>query len=44
MVELATMNANPPEIEVPLSHFIKLNILLLNYRGALNADFKKRIF
>ena len=38
------MNANPLEIEVPLSHFVKMNILLCNCRGALNADFKRRIF
>ena len=38
------MNANPLEIEVPLSHFVKMNILLWNCRGALNADFKRRIF
>ena len=38
------MNANPPEIEVPLSHFVKMNILLWNCRGALNVDFKRRIF
>ena len=44
MVESATMNANPLEIEVPLSHFVKMNILLWNCRGALNADFKRRIF
>ena len=44
MVESAIMNANPPEIEVPLSHFVKMNILLWNCRGALNVDFKRRIF
>ena len=44
MVESATMNANPFEIEVPLSHFVKMNILLWNCRGALNVDFKRRIF
>ena len=44
MVESATMSANPPEIEVPLSQFVKMNILLWNCRGALNVDFKRRIF
>ena len=44
MVESATMSANPPEIEVPLSQFVKMNILLWNCRGALNADFIRRIF
>ena len=44
MVESATTNANPLEIEVPLSHFVKMNILLWNCRGALNVDFKRRIF
>ena len=38
------MNSNPPEIEVPLGHFVKMNVLLWNCRGALNADFKRRIF
>ena len=38
------MNANPLEIKVPLSHFVKMNILLWNCRGALNADFKRIIF
>ena len=44
MVELATTSANPPEIKVPLSQFIKMNILLWNCRGALNANFTRRIF
>ena len=44
MVESATTNANPPEIEVPLSQFVKMNILLWNCRGALNVDFIRRIF
>ena len=44
MVESVIMTANPPKIEVPLSHFVKMNILLWNCRGALNADFKRRIF
>ena len=28
MVEAAAMNTNPPEIEVPLSQFVKMNVLL----------------
>ena len=44
MVEAEKMNANPPEIEVPLSQFVKMNVLLWNCRGALNPDFKRRIF
>ena len=44
MVELATTSANPPEIEIPLSQFVKMNILLWNCRGALNADFVRIIF
>lgn len=44
MVESASASANPLEIEVPLSQFVKMNILLWNCRGALNADFVRRIF
>ena len=44
MVETAVMNTNPMEIEVPLGHFVKMNILLWNCRGALNAGFKRRNF
>ena len=44
MVESATTSANPPEIKVPLSQFIKMNILLWNCRGALNVDLTRRIF
>ena len=44
MVEATAMNTNPPEIEVPLSQFVKMNVLLWNCRGALNQDFKTRIF
>ena len=44
MVEAAAMNTNPPEIEVPLSQFVKMNVLLWNCIGALNQDFKTRIF
>lgn len=38
------MNSNPPEIEVLLGQFVNMNILLWNCRGALNANFKRRIF
>ena len=43
-MEAAAMNANPQEIEVSLSQFIKMNVLLWNCRGALNQDFPRRIF
>ena len=44
MVEAIAMNTIPMEIEVPLGQFVKMNILLWNCRGALNVDFKRRIF
>ena len=44
MVEATTMNINPQEIEVLLSQFIKMNVLLWNCRSALNQDFPRRIF
>ena len=44
MVKSTTTSANPPEIEIPLRQFVKMNILLWNCRGALNADFIRRIF
>lgn len=44
IVEVVATNTNPPEIEVPLSQFVKMNVLLWNCRGALNPDFKRRIF
>lgn len=34
----------PNPIEVPVGGFVKMNILLWNCRGALNADFKKECF
>jgi len=42
MVDAAMMNPNPSEI--PLRQFVKMNILMWNCRGALNPDFKRRIF
>ena len=42
MVEAATMN--PSRVEVPMDQFVKMNILMWNYRGALNPDFKRRVF
>nr|XP_023916008.1 uncharacterized protein LOC112027589 [Quercus suber] len=44
MMEAIVMNTNPMEIEVPLGQFVKMNILLWNCRGALNVDFKRRVF
>jgi len=41
MIKVATMMPNP--IEVPVGGFVKMNILLWNCRGALNADFKRRV-
>ena len=38
------MSANPSEIEVLLGQFVNMNVLLWNCRGALNSDFKRRIF
>ena len=42
MVEAAAMN--PSRVEVPMDQFVKMNILMWNYRGALNPDFKRRVF
>lgn len=44
VVETAMMSANPSDIKVPLGQFVKMNILFWNCKGALNADFKQRIF
>nr|POE58614.1 hypothetical protein CFP56_50203 [Quercus suber] len=42
MVDAAMMNPNP--VEVPLGQFVQMNILMWNCKGALNPDFKRRIF
>jgi len=42
MVEAAAMN--PSQVEVPIGQFVQMNILMWNYRGALNLNFKRRIF
>ena len=42
MVDAAMTNPNP--VEVPLGQFVKMNILMWNCKGALNHDFKRRIF
>ena len=42
MVDVAMMN--PSLGEVPLDKFVAINILMWNCRGALNPDFKRRIF
>ena len=34
----------PSPIEVPIGRLVKMNILMWNCRGALNVDFKRRIF
>ena len=41
-MEAAAMT--PSRVEVPMDQFIKMNILMWNCRGALNPDFKRRIF
>ncbi|XP_065638284.1 uncharacterized protein LOC136071198 [Quercus suber] len=33
----------PNQVEVPCGNFVNMNILLWNCRGALNADFKRRV-
>ena len=33
----------PNQVEVPCGNYINMNILLWNCRGALNADFKRRV-
>lgn len=38
------MNTSPQEIKVPLGQYVRMNIFLWNCRGALNADFIRRIF
>ena len=42
MMEEATLVPSP--IEVPIGGLVKMNVLMWNCRGALNADFKRRIF
>ena len=42
MIEVATMN--PSQAEYPLDQCAKMNVLMWNFRGALNPDFKRRIF
>ena len=42
MIDSAIMNPN--QVEVPIGQFVQMNILIWNCRGALNMDFKRRIF
>lgn len=42
MVEATMMNPN--QVEVPIGQFVQMNILMWNCRGALNPDFRRRIF
>jgi len=42
MVDAAMMNPNP--VEVPLGQFVQMNTVMWNCRGALNPDFKRRIY
>lgn len=41
MMEDAAMRPN--QVEVPCGNFVNMNILLWNFRGALNVDFKSRV-
>ena len=40
MVDATMMNPNPNPVEIPLSQFVTMNILMWNCRGALNPNFK----
>ena len=42
MVDATMMNPSPGE--VPLDQFVAMNILMWNCRGALNPNFKRRIY
>ena len=42
MVEVAMMN--PSQVEIPMGQSIQMNILMWNCKGALNPDFRRRIF
>ena len=42
MIDAAMMNPN--QVEVPIGQSVQMNILMWNYRGALNPDFKRKIF
>jgi len=42
MIASAKMGTNP--MEIPNNHCSQMNILLWNCRGALNGDFKRRVF
>nr|POE76978.1 hypothetical protein CFP56_49691 [Quercus suber] len=42
MIATSMMGTNP--IEIPNKHCSQMNVLVWNCRGALNSDFKKRVF
>lgn len=42
MIDAAMMNPN--QVKVLVGQFVQMNILMWNCRGALNLDFKRRIF
>ena len=42
MIATSTMGTNP--MEIPNNHCSKMNVLLWKCRGALNSDFKRRVF
>ena len=44
MIDAALLNPKPASAEFPLEHFVTMNILMWNCRGALNPDFTHRIF
>lgn len=35
---------NPNQVEYPVGQSVQMNVLMWNCRGALNPDFKRRIF
>ena len=41
MTKIALMMPN--QVEVPNGSFVKMNVLLWNCKGALNANFKRRV-
>ena len=44
MIDAALLNPKLAPVEFPLEHFVTMNILMWNCRGALNLDFTRRIF
>lgn len=40
---IASLMMGTRSMEIPNNHCAKMNILLWNYRGALNMDFRRRV-